>query len=253
MYRPLAHSIAALLDQAAPLDALCAEAANGLVPARPEAIAAILSDTAAASQAALPMLIALLLIRLPGAAAAMPRTAAGLKYVAIPAATDHAIDRLLLQLGMEDGTAVRLATSALADAGAAAGRIRALLDDVGGARGKPHRREQIRIIRQRLDASCKARFTLGMEQELLAPLHQLGTAPDLRAVRALETAARGLRILEQEARIVGGGATYDVLLRQAVEAVMDSTMQDRLTRVDQIRLVEVLAGPEAALAMLDGA
>jgi hypothetical protein len=81
-------------------------------------------------------------------------------------------------------------------------------------------------------------------------LQTLSSSPDPGAIRDLETVARGLRTLGLEARAVGSGATYDLLLRNAAETVKDSTMRDRLTLVDQIRLVEVLAGPDAALDLL---
>ena len=81
-------------------------------------------------------------------------------------------------------------------------------------------------------------------------MQALSSSPDPSAIGDLETAARGLRTLGLEARVAGGGATYDLLLRKAAETVKDSAMRDRLTQVDQIRLVEVLAGPEAALELL---
>lgn len=67
----------------------------------------------------------------------------------------------------------------------------------------------------------------------------------------LEEAARGLRALETEARGVGGGETYDKLLRQAAEIVRQTPGADVIGRADRVRLVEILAGPEAALAMLE--
>jgi hypothetical protein len=70
-------------------------------------------------------------------------------------------------------------------------------------------------------------------------------------MNALEAAARGLRILESEARSVGSGATYDLLLRQATDVIKSSAVGDRLAAVERSRLVECLAGPEAALAMLN--
>jgi hypothetical protein len=54
-----------------------------------------------------------------------------------------------------------------------------------------------------------------------------------------------------EARAVGNGPVYDSLLNETAEAVKDVAMGDRMTRVDRVRLVELLVGPEAALAMLD--
>jgi hypothetical protein len=81
----------------------------------------------------------------------------------------------------------------------------------------------------------------------------VGIAPTPADIPALEAAARGLRVLETEGRVVGSGSTYDMLLDKAAEAIKDRSMQDRLSRVDQIRLVEILNGPEAALTMLDEA
>jgi hypothetical protein len=62
-----------------------------------------------------------------------------------------------------------------------------------------------------------------------------------------------LRVLEVGARLAGSGATYDLLLGKAAEAIKGNAMRDRLTLVDQVRLVEILSGSDAALAMLDQA
>ncbi|HEY4044629.1 MAG TPA: hypothetical protein VGM32_22690 [Rhodopila sp.] len=52
------------------------------------------------------------------------------------------------------------------------------------------------------------------------------------------------------ARAAGNAATCD-LLHDVTETIRSARVRDRLTRVDQILLVEILRGPEAALAMLD--
>jgi hypothetical protein len=41
-----------------------------------------------------------------------------------------------------------------------------------------------------------------------------------------------------------------MLLRQATDVIKGSAVRERLAAVEQIRLVEFLAGPEVALAML---
>jgi hypothetical protein len=55
---------------------------------------------------------------------------------------------------------------------------------------------------------------------------------------------------EVEARTIGSGADYDLLLRRATDMIKAGKLGGNLGTVDQIRLVELLAGPEAALAML---
>ena len=92
-----------------------------------------------------------------------------------------------------------------------AARTAILLEQLGLGSRKPQRREQLQALRRRLDDSCKARFTLGLQEELLTPLQTLCSSPDSRAIQDLETAARGLRTLGLEARVVGSGATDQVL------------------------------------------
>ena len=250
-YRPLADAVATLLAEAATLDALRAEAAIGSLPPRSDVVEAILGRVAQANKSALPMLMALLLDCLPDAAALLPEKKKGPEAAAMHAAMDEAADLLLQQLDQEDITDMRIATGTLAEAGAAAGGIAALLKNLGKPGAKPQRREQIRAVRQRLDADCKARFAWGLQDELPAPLQDSGIASGSNDIPALEAVARGLRVLETEGRLVGSGAGYDRLLASAAETIKDNAMLDRLSPVDQIRLVEILCGPEAALAMLN--
>jgi hypothetical protein len=216
----------------------------------------MLSGIAADDPAALPMLIALILIRLPAAVRSiLPKNAgagnAGAGNTAIRTAMDQAADRILRQLDDDDGTETHIAAGTLADAGAAAARISTLLQQFDSGPGRPRRREQLRMLRRRLDASCKARFTTGLREAFLAPLQNLDNPPDPASIQALESTARELRVLEIEARRIAGGPTYDRLLREAVDAIKDGAMRDRLTVMDQARLVEVLAGPDAAAAILE--
>jgi len=70
---------------------------------------------------------------------------------------------------------------------------------------------------------------------------------------ALETAARRLRALETEGRRIGSGDTYDALLRQAAASVTVAGAGEARSLAHTVRLVEILAGPEAALALLESA
>ena len=241
VYRPLAGMVATLLGQATALDALCAETANGMLPPRAESIDPILTRVATTNLAALPMTITLLLTRLPQAAALLAQSSVG-PDGAVVAALDQAADLLLRQLEEADGIEVRIATGSLADSGSAVKGIATLLRLLDSANAHPRRRETLRAVRDRLDAGCKARFASGLQDDLLLPLRQLGASPGSATILALEAAARGLRVLETEARTFGSGATYDRLLGTAAAAIGSRTMREVLSLADQVRLVEIVAG-----------
>jgi hypothetical protein len=88
-----------------------------------------------------------------------------------------------------------------------------------------------------------------MTEDLLEPLRARPADGGPGTYEALEIAARGLRTLETEARRAGGGASYDTLLGQAAELVRDMTAQGGLDRVEGMRLMEIVAGPEMALTL----
>jgi hypothetical protein len=251
-YRPLAGIVAALLAEAPALDTLCAETATGLLPPGAGTVMALLIRVAKMNQTALPIKIMLLLDRLPQVASLLPRAREGQEAATIQAAMEVAIDLLLGQFDQPAGVAeARIAAGTLADAGAAVSRIATLLAHLETPNVKPRRRDRLRAVRQRLDAACKARFMSALQDDLVASLQHRDVRVFPLDITAIEATARGLRVLETEARAVGSGATYDLLLRKAVEAIKGNAMQDRLTLVDQIRLVEILGGSDAALAMLD--
>lgn len=247
-YPPLAGDIAAILAEAPALDAFCAEAALGLHGPGSGALRSLLGRLAKARQSALPMTMAMLLARAPDALRNLPAASAGAEAAAWQAAKSRATDAVLRQLDVDGGTEAQLASGSLADAGSAAARIASMLAQLDES-GDRQRRDTARGLLQRLDAGCKARFVAGLEGEFLAPLLTTAGRPP---VRTLEAAARGLRMLETQGRRIGSARVYDALLEKAVEAIEKGTTADRIGPAGQIRLVEILAGPDAALALADG-
>src|SRR6185312_5612318 len=115
----------------------------------------------------------------------------------------------------------------------------------------PDRRDRVTALRQRLDTACRARFAEGLASEFLAPLGAQAVKTDRAMQAVLETAARRLRALETEGRRIGGGPVYDSMLAEAVATVTAARPDAMLSMAHKVRLVELLAGPEAALALLE--
>ncbi len=135
-----------------------------------------------------------------------------------------------------------------------AGRIAVLLSSLEGA-AIPRRRERLDLTRRKADASCRRCFEQAVRQTL-ALLEDDGSEAggveplDDDTIATMEACARDLRWFETAARKLGNAKFYDTLLNDAVVAVRSD--RGRLAVTDQISLVEILDGPEQALAMLTG-
>ncbi len=250
-YPPLARVVGALLTEAVTLETMLS---GGRDP-DPRAISALLERIGLRAPEALPVAMVLLVTRAPSLIASIAQMAAAKlvgSEVTLRPALDQAIETLTAQLEQADAVEERIHSVSLADVGSAVRRVSMLLQQLGDDSAPAPRRERIKAIRRQLDASCRSRFADGLTTDFIAPLRSnLGVAGD-DPVERLEDAARGLRALETEARGVGGGETYDKLLRQAAEIVRQTPGADAMGRADKVRLVEILVGPEAALAMLEG-
>ncbi len=145
-----------------------------------------------------------------------------------------------------------LAGAELAAAGAEVRRAALLLDALERPGASSARRQRVHAVRKQLDSNSRARFLNGVEQEFTAPLRaQLAERADIDTA-GLEAAARALRQLEAVGRKLGGGGFYDDLLRRTTAEVRGLPEHPTLTRADKVRMVELLAGSDEALAMLAG-
>jgi hypothetical protein len=246
--RPLARRIGALLFQADRLRHLTLNAAEGLAPPDAEVLRTIVDEVIKCDPDAQPMILALLLARIPEAAPALAKVAilmgqrggASLRH-----AGEQAVDLLLDQLEALGGSEARMGGHDLMEAGASVRRLTSLLGALETEHMPPDRRDRLTQIRARIKTECQALFVERLSTDLLDPLR--ACSPD--SGWELEAAARGLRALETEARRVGDDKAYDVLLRQAADMVRETTAQGGLDRVEGLRLMEIVAGPEAALAL----
>ncbi len=186
-------------------------------------------------------LLAVLMARLPGAAALIGTAAAHPAHGAAP--IEQAIDFLLDRLQAapphstdptETPTAVQRAVT--------------LLDalEVPGPVQRPSRKPRVEQLRRMLDEGCRARFTQDLARQVLAPMADPAAPSEMAS---LEGAARGLRRLEIAGRQLGSGEQYDRMLRIAARTVGENGPR---SLVERARLVEILAGPDAALALLQG-
>lgn len=252
MYAMLARRVGAVLAQAPLLRELVGEVDAGIASPRLLPVQAMLADVAARCPDALVMLVTLLLARLPQLAASVAKLAPELGPQAeatLRQAGQEATEALLAGLESGGGAEIAVTGSDLADTAQEIRRTITLLRHLAERTDVPQIRARVQAIRQRLDAGCRQRFAHAMASEFL-PLLRQPVGSDGAALKGLEAMARHLRELESEARQIGGGDAYDAQLREAAAAVRRG--ETTASPVARARLVEILAGPEAALAMLGG-
>ena len=249
MYAPLARRVGAVLRQAPVLRELVAEAEAGIASSRLEAVQGMLGDVRAACPEALTMLVTLLLARLPQLTPVLAKIDPELGLqgeLMLRQASQDATEVLLAGLEADGGLEATVSGVELEDAAQEVRRTVTLLRQLAERTDVPQMRAREHAIRQRLDAGCRQRFAHAMTTEFLPLLRQPLAGGD---GGALEATARHLRELESEARVLGGGDAYDAQLREAAASVRAGGAAD-MSLAERVRLVEILEGPEAAMALL---
>ena len=249
-YPPMARRIGAVLSRLDALETLVIDAGLGRAPIDPDCVLAILRLASEQEPEAQPMMTTLLLARLPQASRMLGASTGehgSRDDTTLREAGDQAMAVLLDQLEAPGTMATQLGRGDLVQS---ADQVRrwALLLREAEAIGPREQQARLRLLRRRLDEACRARFAAGLVADLVGKL--VAPAPDPAMIDAWEHTARGLRAFETEARGLGGGSAYDALLREAADTVRDLPVRGAMRPVTRVRLVEILTGPESALAMV---
>ena len=118
------------------------------------------------------------------------------------------------------------------------------------------RQRQVQACRRAADEACRAGFLATAERQLLEPALRLAEKPVVTdaEIEAMEAGARRLRALEGAGRKLGGASAYDRALRDLTASLGAQGGRaghpDGLQPVDLARSVEILAGSDAAAALL---
>ena len=234
---------AAVLPQAHAVEALAASR----TPPADAAIRSVLAKAEPHGGLAVATMVAILLARLPVPARVLALASEGPGTPRRPAA-DRAMDHTLatLQAAMADGAAD---TGDATEAAMEASRIAALLSGLEeGAPVSPERRQRLDRIRKEADALCRRRFDRAVATTLQQADTVLGLADGDEMLDNLEGTARDLRRLESAGRRLGSSEHYDALVQTVSDRFRDH--RNGLGLADRVRMVEILSGPDEALALL---
>lgn len=238
-YAEIRLNIAAVLRQAVPLSEWSHHAgAADPIPV----ITAILASTQATDPLGLGVVLAMLLADGSLAASAL------LAALKLPGQqVDLAVEQTLERA--QHALVTVLPSVGLATATVHITHMAALLEAVEGPGARPALRSQVQRTRHLADVACQGRMLQALDQEFLPKLAAANDLMDDAAVTGLESIARGLRRLSLVGRRIGAGIVYDKLLGQtAADACASSS--STLTRMERLRVAELLVGADAALRLL---
>ena len=117
---------------------------------------------------------------------------------------------------------------------------------------RAERRQRIAAIRRQAAEACRSAYADTAASALIAPLMVTQSPPDDATIQGLEGTARHLRRLEQAGRGLGGASAFDTAVRRMVDQFGALRGAPGTNPADLVRLAEIIAGPEAALRLLDG-
>ena len=249
VFAPLAQAIGAVLRRGVDLRLLAREAAIGALLLDRAVVARVVAGMDQEPDLACAMIARVVLASTPNAAPmlrdlAMTTGRPG-SHAALIRGLARGMETILEDLD-QDGAIGPCTPMELA---AEVARMTALAREIEGDVAAKKHRPRLKAICDRLSALCRSRFTEGLTGDIIAPLAEAVGPVDPAGQTRLESAARGLRALELAARKIGDAAGYDALTERAARVVRDAAAAGTLTPIRHCRLIEIIAGPEAAEAV----
>lgn len=239
----LCRTVAAILHHAPATLHLVAADAVGVPPSTAE-IARFMAPFASGDVRTMATLIAILNLRLPHIEAIRQLNQvlnADLGATPLRMAADQAFDYILGALETAAAPPVHLDQAVVEVT-----RLAAMVDTQSlRTFGRPTQAARVAKVRSRLDMACRAQFADLLTSQVLVPLDWMAEADDA-AIEAAENDARALRRFDQAARQLGGAASYDQALRAGGEHLRPRYDDSATTRIDKLRLAEILLGSTAA-------
>jgi hypothetical protein len=245
-FTALSTALRALFPQVAPLIQLAIDAGKGIDP-EPEQLLAMLQAIAPAGAHATAIFIAMGLGWLPSAKLFVKIADEFANTIGNSSIANRAVEFVLSEI--EQPTAYK---AGLTTAVEKMRRAAVILEDlVDSSPNRPGRRNRIEQVRQSVDSVCRESFVAEVANQLVEPSSAIAMAND-EDVAALEDTARALRRFESVAKKFGGTEFYDRHLRGAAQALSPQRDEDTAARISRIRLIEILRGPDAAAAAMQG-
>jgi len=203
-------------------------------------VRSIVAATLASCPAALGTMLAILLA---DGVTAGPAMAA---ITATPGpAVDGAVDQTLGRAA--DMLSRMLPQIGLSAAVTQAAHVASVLEALDTPNARPSLRSETLRIKQMADAACRDRLVQALDAEFLPRLAAANAGQD-DALVSLENTARSLRRLSLVGRRFGSGPLYDRMLGHTAAGAC-AAGGSGLTRIERLRLAELLVGADAALRL----
>ncbi len=224
------------------------ETGSGLVPPDPWAITGMARAVSTECPDALAKFAVMLVNRHAETASVLYELGANHSVLGLRKATEQATELLLDRL--ENSAAIVPHKDLAAFAGSLQ-RVATLLGELDQDMTPRVHRDQIRTLRSRLDRDCQIRLQAGVAHDFLARMQASIADWTEPGAETLEETARTLRVLEIAGRSLGAQAAYQAIMTPAADAIEAMPADTAVPLADRVRLLEILAGSDRALALLE--
>ena len=253
VFRSVAQSIAVVLQRAVALGRLARAAKRDQADGYADIVGSIVANVGMETAENAAMVVQLVLLNAPKAIVHVRRfvsaTANTSESITLHRALSLGIEQSLSYIEQEADCVRKVASGSIPDATAQVRLVAQVLNAIEADASATLHRRRIRNLREQMDRASQACFDNGIREQLATPLAALTQPVSVPEQNRMEVSARELRALDGAARDFVKSPSYEEHLLHTAATVRSALDAGTITLPRACRLLEILSGPEAAVAL----
>ena len=253
LFSPMARAVAAVLQRGSDLLRLARNAQKRDTSDDLTLASSIMAHLADETPEGAAIVIQLISLHAPQALVHVRRLVSAIRdapeSITLHRALGHGLDHCLSYVECEADCVRKIARGSIRDATGEIQVVAQVLTAIDQDLSAALHRGRVRALREELATARPARFRNGIQEDLIRALAALKQPASSTEQKQMEASARGLRALEGAARQFGHSVGYDQQLLHAADTVRNAFAAGTISLPRACRLLEILSGPEAAVAL----
>ena len=253
LFWPMARAIAAVLARGCELLQLARNTQNRDSSNDGELIGSLMAKLADEIPEGAALVIQLVLLHAPQAIVHVRRSISAIheahESITLHRALSLGLDQSLNYVEREADCVRKIARGSTREATEEIKMVARVLNAIDQDPSAASHRSRLRAMREKMDKASQNRFKNSIQEDLARPLAALRQPASSTEQKQMETSARELRTLEGAARQFSNSVSYDQQLLHTADVVRSAFAAGTVSLPRACRLLEILSGPEAAVAL----